>query len=634
MNRGRLGTVVVVVASVALVLLVTADLLRPSPAPPTRVATALVRKGTVRVVARAAGTLVPVNQQNASFRQAGQLVEVDVRVGDHVQAGQVLARIDPGPLQDALRQAQARLQQDQSTLDNTVNGNAVQTARHNLDAAQTQLQHTVAETTLAVQEDAATVLQDQRFLANDQTTLRRDQAVLARDQSNLNRDQAHMASDLNALQQDQARLASANAQLAGDQGQLARDQGQQQKDQGQLQHDQQSQQHDCSVAPSGPACAADRQHVSQDNARVNQDQNQINQDQDRVSQDQREVALVQGQVSQDNARLQADQASLSVDTPRVVQDQTLVAQDVQKVQQDQGKLLSDQEKASADQVGGPKEVAAAQAQVTAARDALTQQTTNRATTIAGEQAVVAGDDAAVNNAGQNLSETVLTAPSDGTVASVNGAVGESVTANGGVTTPQAPGSVAPQPNPSGAGTAPAGGIPPASGGPATASAFVVLSDVQSLQVVAMIGEHDAARMEPSQSATVSVDALPGVRLPAAVLAVGPNGTVLQNVTNYLATLVLQQGDHRLKAGMTASAQVVVTELHDVLQIPNAAIEHLGGATYVTVVGSDGTERRTAIQTGQAGDTTTEITAGLRAGDRVLLPQPPPPAQGDLAYAGA
>jgi len=79
---------------------------------------------------------------------------------------------------------------------------------------------------------------------------------------------------------------------------------------------------------------------------------------------------------------------------------------------------------------------------------------------------------------------------------------------------------------------------------------------------------------------------------------------------------------------------VVTELHDVLQIPNAAIEHLGGATYVTVVGSDGTERRTAIQTGQAGDTTTEITAGLRAGDRVLLPQPPPPAQGDLAYAGA
>ena len=58
----------------------------------------------------------------------------------------------------------------------------------------------------------------------------------------------------------------------------------------------------------------------------------------------------------------------------------------------------------------------AQAQVTAARDALTQQTTNRATTIAGEQAVVAGDDAAVNNAGQNLSETVLTAPSDGTVA--------------------------------------------------------------------------------------------------------------------------------------------------------------------------------------------------------------------------
>jgi HlyD family secretion protein len=311
-----------------------------------------------------------------------------------------------------------------------------------------------------------------------------------------------------------------------------------------------------------------------------------------------------------------------------VQDQTLVAQDVQKVQSDQGKLLSDQEKASSDQVSGPREVAAAQAQVTAGQDALTQQTTNRATTIAGQQAGVAGDQAGVNNAQQNLAETVLTAPAEGTVASVNGAVGESVTANGGVTTPQAPGSVAPQPNPAGLASAPGSGIAPVTGGAAAASSFVVLSDVHSLQVVAMIGEQDAARMQPTQAAMVSVDALPGVRLPAAVLAVGPNGTVLQNVTNYLATLVLQDSDHRLKAGMTASAAVVVNELDDVLQIPNAAIQRSGGGSYVTVVQSDGTERRTAIQTGQVGDTTTEITSGLRAGERVLLPQPPPP-QGNL-----
>ncbi len=620
--RSRIATILLCLGSLVLVLLVTTELLQPAAPPRTRVATALVTRGVVRVVARASGTLVPVNQQNASFRQAGQLTEVDVHVGDHVTAGQVLARIDPGPLQDALRQAQARLAQDQSTLDNTVSGNAVQTAKHNLDAAQTQLQHTIAQTTLAVQEDAATVLQDQRFLASDQLTLRRDQAILGRDQAAVYRDQSRLNSDLGALQQDQARLASANAQLAGDQGQQQRDQAQLSRDQGQLQHDQQAQQHDCAVAPSGAPCAADRQHVSQDQARVNQDQNQLNQDQDRVSQDQRQAALIQGQVSQDSARVQADQAALAVDSPRAVQDQTLVAQDVQKVQSDQGKLLSDQEKGSADQVSGPREVSAARAQVTAAQDALTQQTTNRATTIAGQQAVVAGDQAGVSTAQQNLSETVLLAPSMGTVANVNGAVGKSVTANGGVTTPQAPGSVAPQPN-SGGTSSSNGSIPPATGGAAASSAFVVLSDVHSLQVVALVGEQDAARMEPSQAAMVSVDALPGVRLPAAVLAVGPNGTVLQNVTNYLATLVLQDDDHRLRAGMTASAAVVVTELHDVLQIPNTAIQRLGGAAYVTVVQPDGTERRVTIVTGQVGDTTTEVTSGLRAGDRVLLPQPPP-----------
>jgi HlyD family secretion protein len=264
-------------------------------------------------------------------------------------------------------------------------------------------------------------------------------------------------------------------------------------------------------------------------------------------------------------------------------------------------------------------VAQAQAALIAAQDALTQQTTNRASTIAMEQAVVTGDEAQVRTAGRNLEETVLTAPAEGTVAAVNGAVGESVTAAGGVTTPQAPGTAAPQPD---ASTAAGGGAAAATGGPVAASAFIVLSDVHSLQVVAMVGEHDAAWLQPRQPATVSVDAVPGVRLPAQVLAVGPLGTVLQNVTDYLATLVLERSDRRWRAGMTASAAVVVRQVDDVLEIPNAAIEHAGVQSLVTVVRSDGTERRVAIRTGARGDTTTEVLSGLRPGERVVLPLPP------------
>jgi hypothetical protein len=192
-----------------------------------------------------------------------------------------------------------------------------------------------------------------------------------------------------------------------------------------------------------------------------------------------------------------------------------------------------------------------------------------------------------------------------------------------VTTPQAPGSVAPQPNT--AGSAPGGGAAvPATGGGTAASAFIVLSDVHSLQVVTMIGEQDAARMQPGQRAVVSVDAVPGLQQPAAVLAVGPNGTLLQNVTNFMATLTMDSTDARLKSGMTASAKVVVGELDDVLVVPNSAIQGSGAQRYVTVVQPDGTERRAVIQTGTVGDTTTEVTSGLQAGERVLLPQPPPP----------
>jgi multidrug efflux pump subunit AcrA (membrane-fusion protein) len=120
---------------------------------------------------------------------------------------------------------------------------------------------------------------------------------------------------------------------------------------------------------------------------------------------------------------------------------------------------------------------------------------------------------------------------------------------------------------------------------------------------------------------VTFDAVPGVSVPAHVLAVATGGTVVSNVTNYYVTLTLDQANQQLKSGMTANASVVVSQASDVLAVPNSAITRLGGESYVTVLSRDGkTQTRVAVQTGTVGDTSTEITSGLNPGDRVVLPQ--------------
>lgn len=371
----------------------------------------------------------------------------------------------------------------------------------------------------------------------------------------------------------------------------------------------------------------------QDAAQVASDQQQLQADQQDLAQKQADLETAQAQRDSAqatfDAREQAYQDCLAAhggdasacSLEQQARDQARTALDAaqQKVQQDQQKLQQDTNKQAADQLAGERQVNQARAQVVQAQDQLASQTAQRPNTIAAQQAALAGAEAQLRTAQRNLDLTVMKAPFDGVVISINGQVGEAVSAGAG-TTAQAPGSTAPAPS-TGA-TSTQGG---ATSGTA-ASGFVVLGSVSGLAVVAPFAEADASRLRTDQEASVTFDAVSGLTLPARVLAVAGNATVISNVTNYYVTLVLERVDERLKAGMTANATVVVEQVGDALTVPNSAISRVGGSAFVTVVDQSGRQARRQVQTGVVGDTSTEILSGLREGDRVLLPQLRTPAQ--------
>lgn len=281
---------------------------------------------------------------------------------------------------------------------------------------------------------------------------------------------------------------------------------------------------------------------------------------------------------------------------------------------------SAQAKQAADQLSGQRSVNQAAAAVTQAQDQLSAQSVARPATIAQQQAAVVSAQIQVQTAQQNLGYTTLTAPFDGMVAAVNGEPGDPVTATAAATA-LAPGSVAPQAAAGGATTGSSQASAGSGGAGGSGGAFLVLSNLSSMQVVVPLAEADAARAQAGQSATVTFDAVPGLSLPSHVLAVAPSSTVISNVVNYYVTLVLDQLDPRLKAGMTANVSVVVAQASNVLVVPNSAITRLGNITFVTVLSRDGrTQQRVPVQTGTVGDTSTEIVSGLQEGQRVMLPQ--------------
>lgn len=272
---------------------------------------------------------------------------------------------------------------------------------------------------------------------------------------------------------------------------------------------------------------------------------------------------------------------------------------VSQLNSDEARLATDAAKQQTDKVNGQRSINQAAASLTSARDQLKTQTETKPNQVASAQAQVASAQAAVVAAQQNLDSTVLHAPMDGEVNSINGVVGETVSPGGG-NTAEAPGGPAPLPT------------------AAATNAFMVIGNVSGMEVVIPFAESDASRVAFNQDATITFDAVPNLTISGHVIAVGSAATVSSGVVNYYVTISLNQVDKSLRQGMTANATVTVSKATDALVVPNLAVQHAGGQAYVMVY-SAGQQTQTPVETGVVGDQFTQVTGGLNDGEQVVIP---------------
>ena len=218
-----------------------------------------------------------------------------------------------------------------------------------------------------------------------------------------------------------------------------------------------------------------------------------------------------------------------------------------------------------------------------------------------EKARVSQMEAKLNEAELELSYTRIVAPVDGVVTARSMDVGQTVTASF-----------------------------------QTPVLFKIAEDLTRMRVYTNVDEADVGRVRVGQSATFTVPAFPDKVFAASVTQIRNEPKIEQNVVTYNVVLDVSNDELALRPGMTANVQILISEAHDALIVPDQALRFTPAVSTlpgelrdlpalapdqrrVWKLDDHDTIRPDTVQIGIAGTEGTQVLSQeLRPGDRVVV----------------
>ncbi|GAC1571367.1 MAG: hypothetical protein NVS3B18_04420 [Candidatus Dormibacteria bacterium] len=150
--------------------------------------------------------------------------------------------------------------------------------------------------------------------------------------------------------------------------------------------------------------------------------------------------------------------------------------------------------------------------------------------------------------------------------------------------------------------------------------FATLVDLSRLQLTAQVSEADIGKVQLGQPVRFTVLGYPNDVFRATVDAISGAGTITTGVVTYTVVAAIAPADAArglLRPAMTASARIIYAVRKHALYVPFLAVRTDSQGPYVLAVqGNTVVKRR--VKTGLETQDSTEITQGLRAGERVVL----------------
>jgi HlyD family secretion protein len=119
------------------------------------------------------------------------------------------------------------------------------------------------------------------------------------------------------------------------------------------------------------------------------------------------------------------------------------------------------------------------------------------------------------------------------------------------------------------------------------SICLIAKDLRRMQVWASVNEADIGRIQIDMPVSFTVDAHPNMTFHGKVSQIRMNATMTQNVVNYTVVVTADNPDGKLLPYMTTNVLFEVSNLPNVLLVPNAALRWKPSASQISPDAADG-----------------------------------------------
>ena len=157
----------------------------------------------------------------------------------------------------------------------------------------------------------------------------------------------------------------------------------------------------------------------------------------------------------------------------------------------------------------------------------------------------------------------------------------------------------------------------------TATLVMTIGDIHQVYVDGKVDEADIGNVYLGQPARIHVESFPNKVFNGKVTKISPLGVEKDNVTTFEVRVSIDNPTGELKALMTANAEILVTEHHSALSVPEQSMSwdnEKHAFVFVPDAKSKDGQKKLPVTAGISNGNRTEILAGLKEGDTVVLQQ--------------
>ncbi len=154
-----------------------------------------------------------------------------------------------------------------------------------------------------------------------------------------------------------------------------------------------------------------------------------------------------------------------------------------------------------------------------------------------------------------------------------------------------------------------------------ATLIMTLGDLREVYVKGKVDESDIGKVYLGQPARITVESFPNEKFLGRVTKISPMGTEKDNVTTFEVRVSISNDSHRLRALMTANAEIILEERKAVLTIPEGAVLYAKDKSTAVEVPDSTNEtgkRRIPVKTGISNGARTQVLSGVTEGQQVIL----------------